>query len=148
MSSLKCIFNNFNIGMLKILFLFENNLKIFTYISENGKDIPEKNISLEDNMNILNIKPYRNLFVELYENVYLLCRLSNNTLLLFSEKQKNFIEWPCAITAIESYTYHHKSMPNTNSDIHINKIFSGDAEGYISIIEIITEYNEKKKNSK
>ena len=148
LSSLKCIFNNFNIGILKILFLFENNLKIFTYISENGKDIPEKNISLEDNMNILNIKPYRNLFVELYENVYLLCRLSNNTLLLFSEKQKNFIEWPCAITAIESYTYHHKSMPNTNSDIHINKIFSGDAEGYISIIEIITEYNEKKKEFK
>ena len=148
LSSLKCIFNNFDNGMIKILFLFENNLKIFTYISENGKDIPEKNISLEDNMNILNIKPYRNLFVELYENVYLLCRLSNNTLLLFSEKQKNFIEWPCAITAIESYTYHHKSMPNTNSDIHINKIFSGDAEGYISIIEIITEYKKKKKEFK
>ena len=148
LSNVKCIFNNFNCGNLKILFLFENNLKIFSYISENGKDIPEKNISLEENMNILNIKPYRNLFVELYENVYLLCRLSNNTLLLFSEKQKNFIEWPCAITAIESYTHHHKSIPSTNSEIYINKIFSGDAEGYISIIEIITEYNEKKKEFK
>ena len=148
LSNVKCIFNNFNSGNLRIIFLFENNLKIFTYISENGKDIPEKNISLEDNMNILNIKPYRNLFIELYENVYLLCRLSNNTLLLFSEKQKNFIEWPCAITAIESYTNKHKSMPSTNSEIYINKIFLGDAEGYISIIEIITEYNEKKKEFK
>ena len=148
LSNLKCIFNNFDNGNLKIVFLFENNLKIFTYISENGKDIPEKNISLEDNMNVLNIKPYRNLFAEIYENVYLLCRLSNNTLLLFSEKQKTFIEWPCAITAIELYTHHHKIISSTNTDIHINKIFSGDAEGYISIIEIITEYNEKKKEFK
>jgi len=148
LSNLKCIFNNLDGGNLKILFLFENNLKIFTYVCENGKDLPEKNISLEENMNILDIKPYRNLFVELYENVYLLCRLSNNTLLLFSEKQKIFIEWPCAITAIKSHIHLRKSTSSTNTEIHINKIFSGDAEGYISIIEIITEYNEKKKEFK
>ena len=148
LSNIKFIFNNSNNRYLKILFLFENCFKIFTYISENGKDIPEKTINLEDNINILNIKPYRNLFLEIYENVYFLCRLSNNTLLLFSEKQKYFIEWSCAITAIESYTHHFKNKSSTNTEIHINKIFSGDAEGYISIIEIISEYNEKKKEFK
>ncbi len=140
-------FNSFNInGDLKILFLYETQLKIFNFISINDseKNKSEITIDFEKDINILNIKPYRNLFLELYDNVFLLCRLSNKTLLLCSEKQKVFIEWPCLITAIELYT-HVKSVTHSNVECHTNKIIVGDEDGYLSIIEISTEYYDKKK---
>ena len=141
------IFNSFNSkGDLKIIFSFDNQLKLFNYLS-NDKDKPEINIDFDKEIKILNIKPYRNLFIELYDGIYLICRLSNGTLLLCSEKQKYYIEWPCLVTSIEYY-FHSKSVTNSNAEIHANKILIGDEDGYLSIIEITTEYNDKKKEFK
>ena len=130
-------------GITKIIFIFENQIKIFNYLSENDKD-QEINIDLEEEITLVKIKPYRNIFIEMYENVFLFCRLVNRTLLLCFEKKKYFIEWPCIITAIEFYN-HSKSVINGNVENHINKILIGDEEGNLSIIEIITEYIDKKK---
>ena len=137
---------NYN-EIIKLIFIHENQIKIFNYLSESGKDISNINIDLEEELNILKIKPYKNLIVELYQNIYIICRLINRTLLICSEKQKCYIEWPYIITAIEFY-YHFKSAINQNSEFHINKLIIGDEEGYLSIIEIITEYFDKKKEFK
>ena len=130
--------------IIKIIFIFENQIRIFNYLLESSKDIPNINIDLEEEINILKIKPYKNLIVELYQNIYIICRLINRTLLICSEKQKSYIEWPCIITAIE-FALHSKSAISQNSETHINKLIIGDEDGYLSIIEIITEYFDKKK---
>ena len=134
---------NYN-EIIKLVFIFENQIKIFNYLSESNKDMPNINIDFEEDINILKIKPYKNVIVELYQNIFIICRLVNRTLLVCSEKQKYYIEYPCIITAIE-FSSHYKSVINQNSVIHINKLIIGDEEGYLSIIEIITEYFDKKK---
>ena len=140
-------FNNFNNNeIIKIIFMFENFMIIFNYISENDIESPQLTINLEEDV-LLTMKPYKNILIEMYENIFLLCRLINRTLLLCSEKKKIYIEWPCIITAIEFYT-HSKHMTNSNIEIHNNKIIVGDENGYLSIIEIVTEYTDKKKEFK
>ena len=137
-------FNNINTENIKIIFVFENQIKIFNYLSENDKDQPQINIDLEEDITLLKIKPYRNIFIELCENIFLFCRLINRTLLLCSEKKKYYIEWPCIITSIEFYS-HSKFILNQYSEYHINRIIIGDEDGYLSIIEIIIEFYDKKK---
>ena len=127
----------------KIIFIFEDIIKIFNFISENEKDSQCISINLDKNLNLIKIKPYKNILIELYNNIFLLCRLDNKTLLLFSETQKVYIEWPCIITAIE-----FKEHNEINNKIHINKIIMGDEEGNLSLLEIETEFNEKKKEFK
>ena len=140
-------FNNVNNESIKLIFVYENQIKIFNYLSENDKEIPQINIDLNENIILLKIKPYRNSFIELYENIFLFCRLINRTLLLCSQKKKYFIEWPCIITAIELFNY-SKLVLNPYNEYHRNKIIIGDEEGYLSIIEIILEFCDKKKEFK
>ena len=137
-------FSNNDNDNLKIIFIFEKLITIYNFESENGKDIQGKNIELEDELKILDIKPYKNIFVELYENVFLICRLVNKTLFLYYGNQKIYIEWPCIITSIEYYS-HDEVNTSYNTEIHLNKIIIGDEEGTLSLIELETEYNEKKK---
>ena len=137
---------NYN-DIIKIIFIYENQIKIFHYLSDSSKDIPNINIDLEEDVNILKIRPYKNLIIELYQNIYIVCRLMNRTFLVCSEKQKNYIEWPWIITAVE-FLSHIKSTINQNSEIHINKLLIGDEDGFLSMIEIITEYSDKKKEYK
>ena len=141
------IFHNKDNEHSKIIFLFENEINIFNFIIENDKDLPCKKIILDEEINLIKIKPYKNIFIELYNNYYLLCRLVNRTLLLFSETEKYFIEWPCIVTAIEFYS-HDEIEANLNTKIHLNKVIIGDEEGHLSLIEIETEFNEKKKEFK
>ena len=142
-------FNNINNNeAIKIIFVYESCIIIFDYISENDKEQhPQITLDLEEDV-LLKMKPYRNSLIEMYENIFLLCRLINRTLLLCSEKKKIYIEWPCIITAIELYSHSKKHIANINTEIHINKIILGDEDGYLSIVEIITEYIDKKKEFK
>ena len=137
------ICNNNDNDQMKIIFIYESIIKIFNF-KNNSQCI---NINLEDELQIIKIKPYKNLLVELYDNVFLICRLVNRTLLLYDGENKTYIEWPSIITAIELYS-HDELSSYTNSEIHINKIILGDEKGNLSLIEIETEYNEKKKEFK
>ena len=141
------IFDNEDNNHLKIIFISEKEIKIFQFLSENEKDIRCKNITLEDELKILDIKPYKNIFVELYYNVFLICRFDNRTLLLSNKSEKMSIEWSCIVTAIEFYS-HDEIIINSNNEIHINRIIMGDEDGNLSLIEIETEFNEKKKEFK
>jgi hypothetical protein len=140
------IFNNNNNDESKIIFLFKKELNIFNFISEDEKDNLNIKINFEEELNIIKIKPYKNIFVELFDNVFLLCRFINRTFLLFSETQKIYIEWPCIITALEFYK--HNEIKHLNSIININKVIIGDEEGNLSLVEIEIEYNERKKEFK
>ena len=129
---------------MKIIFVFKNTISIYNVISnENIKDVKYKNIDLDDDLKILEIKPYKNTLIELYENVFLICRFVNKILILNYGTQKLYIEWPKIVTAIELYS--HDELKANNNIIHINKVLIGDEEGNLSLIEIETEYNEKKK---
>ena len=141
------VFNNNDNDNLKIIFIFEKIITIYNFESESGKDIQCKNIELEDETKFVDIKPYKNTFVELYENVFLICRLINKTLLLYYGNQKVYIEWPCIVTSIEFYS-HDEVNTNYNSEIHLNKVIVGDEEGTLSLIEIETECNERRKEYK
>ena len=141
------IFTNKDNNRLKLLFLSDNSLQILSIISENEKDLPHKKIELDEELTILQIKPYKNVFVELYDKVYLLCRFINNTILLCTKYQKYYIEWDFTVTALEFYS-HDLLETNNNISLHLNKILLGDKEGNLSLIEIRTEYNEKKKELK
>ena len=134
------IFDNDDNDHSKIIYLYKNELILFDFIIE-----IEKKIKLQNDLKIITIKPYKNIFIELYDSVYILCRLINRTFLLFSETQQVFIKWPCIITAMALYS--HDEI-QTNIKIHINKIIIGDEEGNLSLIKIETEYNEKKKEFK
>ena len=140
------IFNNNNNDESKIIFLYKKELNIFNFISENEKDNLNIKINFDEELNIIKIKPYKNIFVELFDNVFLLCRFINRTFLLFSETQKIYIEWPCIITALEFYK--HNEIKHLNSIININKVIIGDEEGNLSLVEIEIEYNERKKEFK
>ena len=140
------IFNNNDHEDLKIIFLYKKEINIFNFVAESEKDNINIKINFEDELNIIKMKPYKNIFVELFDNVFLLCRFTNRTILLFSETQKIYIEWPCIITAIEFYK--HNEIQHLNKIININKVIIGDEEGNLSLIEIEIEYNEKKKDFK
>ena len=137
------ILNNNDNEQMKIIFIFESIIKIFNF-KNNSQCI---NINLEDEIQIIKIKPYKNIFVELYDNTYLICRLVNRTLLLLNGENKTYIEWPSIITAIELYS-HEELSTYANNEIHMNKVILGDEKGNLSLIEIETEYNEKKKEFK
>jgi hypothetical protein len=141
------VFNYNKEENIKLIFIYENQIKIFNYLTENSKDKPNINIDIDEEINLLEIKPYKNIFIELYQNVFVLCRLINRTLLIFSEKQKYYIEWPCIITAIELLSY-SKISTNLNNDIYFNEIIIGDEDGYLTKIEVFIEYFDKKKEFK
>ena len=141
------VFKNNDNDDLKIIFIFEKVITILNFESENGKNIPCKDIELDDDIKFLDIKPYKNIFVELYENVYFICRLSNKTALLYFGNQKIYIEWPCIITSIEFYSHDEVNI-NNYSEVHLNRIIIGDEEGTLSLIELETEYSETKKEYK
>ena len=138
-------FDNNDNGHSKILFVFENQINIFNLLEENEKYSYSTKIDLDEEAKILNIKPYKNNFVELYRNAFLLCRLTNRTMLLYSkENQKIYIEWPCVVTSIEFYSHDEINLIQTR--IHLNKIIVGDEEGTLSLIEIETKYHNKELN--
>lgn len=66
---------------------------------------------------------------------------------MYYGNQKLYIEWPCIITSIEFYS-HDEITINNNSEIHLNRIIVGDEEGTLSLIELETKYEEKKKEYK
>ena len=140
------IFDNDN-NRSKVIVICRNKIKIFNLFEENEKNIQSKNIDLGEEIKLINIKPYTNLFVELYDNVFVISRLTNNTLLLCSENQKIYIEWPCIVTSIELYS-HDEININSTTIIHINKILVGDEEGTLSLVEIEAKYNDKNKEFK
>ena len=140
---LEYVFNNNDNEHLKIIFILNNIISIFNFILETQP----KNINLEEELKIIKIKPYKNCFVELYDNTFLISRLINRTLLLCYGKEKIYIEWPCIVTAIELYS-HDQVYSNSYNEIHLNKIIIGDEEGNLALIEIETELKEKKKEFK
>ena len=137
------VLTNTDNNKIKIVFMSDNSIQLLNITSELEKDLPIIKIDLDQEL-ILQIKPYKNFFVDLYDNVYLLCRLINKTILLCTKNQKFYIEWTCVVTALEFYS-HDLMDSNANNSIHLNKIILGDEEGNISLIEIKTVYNEKKK---
>ena len=148
--NLACIFNinNNNNKNIKIAFLFKNVIELFNFYNKKEKGGPTcLNIKLPKDLKIIKIRPYNNIIVELYDNIFLLCRLQNRILLLISEKQYFFIEWTCIVTAIEFYS-HEEILVNQNTKIHINNIILGDEEGSLSLIEIKTVFNYNKKECK
>ena len=148
--NIACIFNinNNNNENIKIAFLFKNVIELFNFYNKKEKGGPTcLNIKLPKDLKIIKIRPYNNIIVELYDNIFLLCRLQNRILLLISEKQYFFIEWTCIVTAIEFYS-HEEILVNQNTKIHINNIILGDEEGSLSLIEIKTVFNYNKKECK
>ena len=147
---LTCIFNinNNNNENIKIAFLFKNSIELFNlYFKIETGCLNCLNIKLKKDLKIIKIRPYNNIMVELYDNIFLLCRLHNRTLLLISEKQNFFIKWTCIVTAIEFYS-HDEILVDKNTKTHINNIILGDEEGNLSLIEIQTVFNYYKNECK
>ena len=139
------VFDNNDNDVLKIVFVFKNKITIYNVISsDNNKDLQCKNIDLDDELKIVKIQPYRNTLIELYENVFLICRFVNKTIIFNWGTQNIYLEWTNIVSALELYS-NDELNTNNNSILHINKVLVGDEEGNLSLIEIETEYNEKKK---
>ena len=79
--------------------------------------------------------------IELYENVFLICRFVNKTIIFNWGTQNIYLEWTNIVSALELYS-NDELNTNNNSILHINKVLVGDEEGNLSLIEIETEYNE------
>ena len=122
---------------VKIVLIFEKEMEIFNLLSEDRREKEMKNIKifLDPTIPIVKFKPYKNILIELFNNIFLMSRLTNRTMLLCSETHQTYIEWPCIVTAVELYSH---QLINTNSlnEIHLSKVIIGDEEGNICLIKI------------
>jgi hypothetical protein len=85
------------------------------------------------------------MFCELYPEILLICRYIDATIQIhYSSKYTFQIRFDNIITSVE-YFSHEEKKDSTNITIHINKIILGDELGYISLVHIEYELNNKKQ---
>ena len=87
----------------------------------------------------LEFEPYNNLFCEIVSGIICIVRNKDNTIQFISTKKNKFIyKWTCIVTAIEPFIQKDKA-----EDKNYKKVFIGDENGYLHLMKIDYESNEK-----
>jgi hypothetical protein len=142
--SLSNVNNNFGVKLLIKSNKTVNILKMFA----NESITKSHNIIKLDlwNKKQIKIEPFSKMCCELSPDIFILCRYIDNVLQIKSEKQTFLYQFKCIITSIEFFSHNEYKNNTNNNIIHKNEILFGDEEGYLHLLKLEYEYNNKKKN--
>ena len=132
------IINNNNENEIELIFKFNNKIDIHKLKFGESK-FSEISLKIKDQ---IDIEPYNNSFCELFPEVYCLVRNIDNTLIITSPKKILYTYYfYCMITSIESL-----SQKNNNEENKSKLVFIGDEKGYVHVIEIQYDFDNKEKS--
>ena len=140
---------------MNLFFIFKNTIiiyNIFNISKKNNNNIYEPQIkypiTLKLNNDLIEIDSFnslisKNICCELMTGFYCICRNDNKTLQFINYNQKYVFSylWSCIITAIEPYNYN--IMNKSSISNYKWKLFLGDEEGLIYIIDFSFKYTLK-----
>ena len=131
-----------------IFFIFNNRIIIYNIINmTKGDEFPKVKYPIKLNLsnNLINLEQNfcdssKNIISELMPGFYCICRNENRTLKFvnFTQNYDFSFLWTSVITAIEPYAY-KMEIKFLESD-YIWKIYFGDEEGFLCLIEFIYKY--------
>ena len=127
----------------KLVIKTKKIIQIFKLFNNDSKhNIQQKELWTKK---FIKIHPHSKMFCELYPEILLICRYIDATIQIhYSSKYTFQIRFDNIITSVE-YFSHEEKKDSTNITIHINKIILGDELGYISLVHIEYELNNKKQ---
>ena len=85
------------------------------------------------------MEPYNNSFCKIYPGLWCAVRNKDKTIKFITKKDTKVYKWACIVTAIEPLIEKGKSDEN-----NIKKVFLGDENGYLHIMEI--EYDSQQND--
>ena len=115
-----------------LVFLSNSNIEIFS-LEKNSK-----RLSLSLNYKQIKIQPYRNSFTELIPGFYCFVRYEDKIIRFISEKESYKYLWRCIPTAVEKY------RTEKLNEKYLSKIFIGDENGFLHLMEIEYKINSNK----
>ena len=93
----------------------------------------------------VSIEPVSQRCCELSPGIFCVCRYIDNVIQIKSEKQSFLYQYNSIITSVEFFS--HNEIKNTTNNIttHSNEIVFGDENGYLYLMQIEYEINNKKQ---
>ena len=135
---------NNNYGM-KLVIKSKNNINILKmYNNDNNRNTSIIKLELWKKEQI-SIEPVSQRCCELSPGIFCFCRYIDNVIQIKSEKQSFLYQYNSIITSVEFFS--HTEIKNTTNNIttHSNEILSGDENGYLYLMQIEYEINNKKQ---
>ena len=125
--------NTKNNSEIELIFIFKNKIDIFKLkFGENKSTEISQKIQ-----EIINIESYNNLLCEVLPNIYCIVRYVDNKISFFSKKKIMIYNFNCLVTSVEN-----KNNKNIEDKTY-KEIFIGDERGFLHLIEIIFDLNQK-----
>ena len=142
-----CLANENNNYGMKLIIKSKKNIHILKmYINENSNK-SNSIIKLELwKKKQIKIEPLSKICCELYPGIFCFCRYIDNVIQIKSEKQSFLYQYKCIITSLEFFSHNETKNATNNNTIHTNEILFGDEEGYLNLLQIEYEINNKKQN--
>lgn len=135
---------NNNYGM-KLVIKSKNNMNILKmYNNDNNKNTPIIKLELWKKEQI-NIEPAFQRCCELSPGIFCFCRYIDNVIQIKSEKQSFLYQYNSIITSVEFFSHTDTKNYTNNITTHNNEILFGDEKGYLYLMQIEYEINNKKQ---
>ena len=117
-----------------LAFIYNSHVYIFS-LEKNSKDF-----NLPINNREIKIQPYRNSFTEIIPGFYCFVRYEDKIIRFMSENESYNYLWTCVTTAVEKY------KSKKINEKYLSKIFIGDENGFLNLMEIEFETKNNDQN--
>jgi hypothetical protein len=95
----------------------------------------------------IKIEPLSKMCCELFPGIYCFCRFIDNVIQIHSkiEKKSFLFQYKCIVTSVEFFSHNEIKNNANNSSVHTNEIIFGDELGYLNLLQIEYEINNKRQ---
>ena len=129
------LIKNNNTNEIELIFKYTTRIDIFKLKIKEVK-CTEESFNIKDQ---IDMEPYNNSFCKIYPGLWCAVRNKDKTIKFITKKDTKVYKWACIVTAIEPLIEKEKSDEN-----NIKKVFLGDENGYLHIMEI--EYDSQQND--
>ena len=137
--------DNNNYGM-KLVIKSKKNLYILKmYYYDNNKNNKISKLELWKKKQI-KIEPLGKVCCELSPGIFCFCRYIDKVIQIKSEKQSFLYQYKYIITSVEFFSHNETKNSNNTNTMHINELLFGDEEGFLNLMQIKYEINNKKSS--
>ena len=143
-----CLSNENNNYGMKLLIKSNNNINIFKMYNFDNSNKNNSVIKLELwKRKQIKIDPLSKICCELSPGIFCFCRFIDNVIQIQSKTEKKGIQYQykCIITSLEFFSHNEIKNNTNNTSIHTNEIIFGDELGYLNLLQIEYEINNKKQ---
>ena len=140
-----CLLNENNNYGIKLIIKSKRNINVLKMYNNNAN----KNNSIVKfdiwKRKQIKLDPLSKMCCELYPGVFCFCRFIDNVIQIKTEKKSILFQYKRIVTSVEFFAHYEIKNNTNNTTVHTCEIIFGDEVGYLNLLQIEFEINNKKQ---